>query len=64
MTKKKFEEIINDAIEDLNSCIADENKREKEEFLGDFERGVIFGKIDGYEKSIELLEFMKKVWAK
>lgn len=64
MTKKKFEEIISDAIADLESCVKDEERHSKEPFMSDYERGCIEGRIDGYEKSIELLEFMKKVWAK
>ena len=64
MTKKKFEEIINDAIEDLNSCIKDQERHEKEDLLSNFERGCAFGKIDAYKESIEMLEFMKKVWTK
>ena len=64
MTKKKFEEIINDAIADLNSCIKDQERREKESFLTGAPISYIHGKIDGYKESIEMLEFMKKVWAK
>lgn len=64
MTKKKFEEIINDAIADLESCVKDQERREKESFLTGTNVSYIHGKIDGYKESIEMLEFMKKVWAK
>lgn len=64
MTKNKFEEIINDAIADLESCVKDQKMRSEEPFISDYERGCFDGRVDGYEKSIELLEFMKKVWAK
>lgn len=64
MTKKKFEEIINDAIADLESCVKDQERYEKESFLSDANISYIHGKIDGYKESIEMLEFMKKVWAK
>lgn len=54
MSKEK----IKDAIACLKSCIDDENRKSEESYLDDFERGAIFGRIDGYEKSIELLEFI------
>lgn len=53
-----LEEKVIDAIECLRSCIVDENRKCKEEYLSDFERGAIFGRIDGYEKAIELLQYI------
>jgi len=64
MTKKKFEEIINDAIDDLNSCIKDQERRSTEPYLDAFEKGCCFGKREGFEEAIELLEYIKKVWVK
>ena len=56
--------VILDIIEDLKSCVKDEENKTNEPYLSDYEKGFIYGKIDGYEKSIELLEFALKVFKK
>ena len=56
-----LKEKVKDAIDCLRSCIVDENRKDEEPFLSDFERGAILGRIDGYEKAIELLQYILEV---
>ena len=49
---------ITECIECLQSCIADEEKRDTR-YLDDYEKGLITGRIDGYLKAIEMLEYAR-----
>lgn len=56
----KLEELLKDAIKDLQSCAKDQERKSEESYLDDFERGCCFGKQEGFEEAIELLEYVLK----